>query len=107
MFEEIAGGISPVGNNARKNTAIGKNGNKLNTFDRRLLKTKTKSTNHNVFKNCVSKVKDICHRRSIDVIFLDFSMFSNTDLEKKGITHDITIFDLRHSIFLCNEKCFK
>lgn len=57
MFEEIARGISPVGNNARKITAIGKNGNKLNTFDRRLLKTKF--TNHNVFKNCVSKVKDI------------------------------------------------
>lgn len=106
MFEEVAAGISPVGNNARKITAIGKNGNKLNTFDRRLLKTKF--TNHNVFKNCVSEVKDIYHRRGIDVIFWDFSMSSNTDLEIKRYHMRYYHFDRsRCSIFLCDEKCFK
>lgn len=39
------------------------------------------------------------HRRDIDVIFLDFSMFSNTDLEKKGITHDITILTIYVALF--------
>lgn len=35
------------------------------------------------------------------MIFLDFSMFSNTDLEKKDITHDITILTIYiRSIFL-------
>lgn len=55
MFEEVAAGISPVGNNARKITAIGKNGNKLNTFDRRLLKTKF--TNHNDLKIVYLKLR--------------------------------------------------
>lgn len=35
------------------------------------------------------------------MIFLDFSIFSNTDLEKKDITYDITILTIYiRSIFL-------
>lgn len=33
------------------------------------------------------------------MIFLDFSMFSNIDLEKKGITHDITILTIYVALF--------
>lgn len=33
------------------------------------------------------------------MIFLDFSMFSNIDLEKKGITHDITILTIYDALF--------